>query len=492
MNYLCDTFDPVWKTSTKKVDAQSTVRSLVVRDNHPIRSYSYLTNVSVQRSSRNFSKNINRTLVVIKNGPSRPRQIYRWTLKLRPLPSFAVLMEELSELLDRKISHLYTTEGKEIFGLPDILKTDSAFIAFPEETIDQTDFMISNQELTLINILKKAKIKDMSNIQVSISGDKAGWKKLNDAYDVGQKLGSGNFSTVRECKNRKNNALGCLKRIDLHKCGKDINKIHKEIEILSQLDHPNIIKLLDQFETCDYLYLVLELMLEGDVIDTIFKSRYYSEHDVSGMLHNLVSGLFHIHSLNIVHRDIKMDNLLVHKNPDGSKKLKICDFGMATKASSRKPLFTVCGTPDYMAPEVISQEGYNTKVDIWAAGVFLYILLNGIPPFQSNDGDFNTTFENIINGKYDLSSTTWEVISREAKELIPLLLEPDPNKRLIAEEILNNPWVSGEMITSNINLKETIGNRLIKLVPNFRFKITYLPIPTSEQLLKQQHYQCCL
>ncbi|ESN97989.1 hypothetical protein HELRODRAFT_141692, partial [Helobdella robusta] len=289
---------------------------------------------------------------------------------------------------------------------------------------------------------------------------------LNDLYEIGNQISSGNFATVRLCRNKNTNVYSAVKRIDMQENSDDMIKVKKEVEILKKMNHANIIKLVEEFEMNGYFYLVMELITDGDIISTIMNSKYYSEQDVSGMVHNVMSGILYLHSINIVHRDIKMENVLVQKNRNGLKKLKICDFGLATIIANNEILKTVCGTPNYMAPEIILQVGYGNKVDVWSVGIFMYILLYGSPPFHSRSNDFNKIFENVIVGKYDLNSTTWESVSEEAKTLITMLLEPNPTNRMTAEEALSYPWVSKDQFARNINLRPTIGNKLQKYYRN--------------------------
>uniref|UniRef100_A0AAV2JB09 Protein kinase domain-containing protein n=1 Tax=Knipowitschia caucasica TaxID=637954 RepID=A0AAV2JB09_KNICA len=184
----------------------------------------------------------------------------------------------------------------------------------------------------------------------------------------------------------------------------------------------------------------------GDLFDAITSANRYTERDASGMLYNLTSAIKYLHSLNIVHRDIKPENLLVYEHADGSKSLKLGDFGLATVVDG--PLYTVCGTPTYVAPEIIAETGYGLKVDIWAAGVITYILLCGFPPFRGCE-DQEVLFDQILMGQLEFPMPYWDNVSETAKELIRSMLEVEVDQRYTAPQVLEHPWVTDEGLCEN-------------------------------------------
>ncbi|XP_046773392.1 serine/threonine-protein kinase DCLK2 isoform X4 [Gallus gallus] len=214
-----------------------------------------------------------------------------------------------------------------------------------------------------------------------VNGNKcSGSSTILEKYKVGKVIGDGNFAVVKECIERSTGKEFALKIIDKAKCCGKEHLIENEVSILRRVKHPNIIMLIEEMDTPTELYLVMELVKGGDLFDAITSSTKYTERDGSAMVYNLASALKYLHGLNIVHRDIKPENLLVCEYADGTKSLKLGDFGLATVVEG--PLYTVCGTPTYVAPEIIAETGYGLKVDIWAAGVITYILLCGFPPFR--------------------------------------------------------------------------------------------------------------
>ncbi|XP_061916297.1 serine/threonine-protein kinase DCLK1-like isoform X1 [Entelurus aequoreus] len=262
---------------------------------------------------------------------------------------------------------------------------------------------------------------------------------IAERYKVGRTLGSGNFAVVRECVERSTGREYALKIISKEKCRGKEHMIQSEVSILRRVKHPNIVLLIEEVDTGNELYLVMELVKGGDLFDAITSSNKYTERDASCMLFNLASAIKYLHSLNIVHRDIKPENLLVYQHPDGSKSLKLGDFGLATVVNGY--LYTVCGTPTYVAPEIIAEKGYGLKVDIWAAGVITYILLCGFPPFSCGE-DQEVLLEHILRSDLEFPAPHWDNVSDSAKALISGMLQVDVDQRLSAAQALEHPWVN--------------------------------------------------
>ncbi|CAG00429.1 unnamed protein product, partial [Tetraodon nigroviridis] len=268
---------------------------------------------------------------------------------------------------------------------------------------------------------------------------------ISERYKVGRMLGDGNFAVVRECVEHSTGREYALKIINKGKCRGKEHMIQNEVAILRRVKHPNIVLLIEEVDTYNELYLVMEL--GGDLFDAITSANRYTERDASGMLFNLASAIKYLHSLNIVHRDIKPENLLVYEHADGSKSLKLGDFGLATVVDG--PLYTVCGTPTYVAPEIIAETGYGLKVDIWAAGVITYILLCGFPPFRGSSDDQEVLFDQILGGQLEFPLPYWDNVSETAKDLIRSMLEVEVDQRFTALQVLEHPWVTDEGLCEN-------------------------------------------
>ncbi|XP_023259093.1 serine/threonine-protein kinase DCLK2 isoform X2 [Seriola lalandi dorsalis] len=278
-----------------------------------------------------------------------------------------------------------------------------------------------------------------------------------EKYKVGKVIGDGNFAVVKECVERSTGKEFALKIIDKAKCSGKEHLIENEVAVLRKVKHPNIIMLIEEVDTPSELYLVMELVKGGDLFDAITSSAKYTERDASIMVYNLAGALKYLHSMNIVHRDIKPENLLVFEYPDGIKSLKLGDFGLATVVEG--PLYTVCGTPTYVAPEIIAESGYGLKVDIWAAGVITYILLCGFPPFRSESNLQEDLFDQILLGRLDFPSPYWDNITDSAKELIGKMLQVNMEARYTAQDVLSHPWVTDDAVMEN-NMKMEVTGKL--------------------------------
>ncbi|XP_060063204.1 serine/threonine-protein kinase DCLK2-like [Ylistrum balloti] len=298
----------------------------------------------------------------------------------------------------------------------------------------------------------KSKIVRKTKFERQVSGD----SHILSKYDLGKTLGDGNFAVVKQAtlKNTKNEFA--MKIIDKAKLKGKEHMVENEIEIMKDCHHPNIVKLYEEYETVDKIYLVMELVKGGDLFDAITQSVKFGEVDSAHMVKDLCNALFYLHSRSIVHRDLKPENLLVHRNKDNTITLKLADFGLAMDV--KDPIYTVCGTPTYVAPEILSEIGYGLEVDMWAVGVICYILLCGFPPFRSADRNQTELFEFIKGGEYEFLSPYWDQISKGAKDLIEHLLVVDKKKRYTAIDTLSHPWImySGDMgkITDNAELEK--------------------------------------
>ncbi|XP_035283024.1 serine/threonine-protein kinase DCLK2-like isoform X2 [Anguilla anguilla] len=299
-------------------------------------------------------------------------------------------------------------------------------------------------------------VDQMADLGLEINGNRCLLASaILDKYKVGKVIGDGNFAVVKECVERSTGKEFALKIIDKAKCSGKEHLIANEVAVLRRVKHPNIIMLIEEVDTPTELYLVMELVKGGDLFDAITSSTKYTERDASAMVFNLAGALKYLHQMSIVHRDIKPENLLVCEYPDGTKSLKLGDFGLATVVEG--PLYTVCGTPTYVAPEIIAETGYGLKVDIWAAGVITYILLCGFPPFRSEKNVQEDLFDQILVGRLDFPAPYWDNITDSAKELIGRMLQVNVEARYTAEDVLSHPWVTDDAEMENILKVEMTG-----------------------------------
>jgi len=281
-----------------------------------------------------------------------------------------------------------------------------------------------------------------------------------------KELGSGNFAKVYKATAIKPGvqesgvtvpANVAIKVIDKKKV-EDMNDITREIEIMENCQHPNVIRLYEIFDEKEKMNLVMELVTGGELFDEIVSRGSFTEKDSARVMGTLCSALSYLHSKQVVHRDLKPENILLackkEEAPPGTEpEIKVADFGLARVISDKDMMRTACGTPGYVAPEVLKNKGYSSgAVDLWSAGVILYILLCGFPPFYEEE--LPALFDQILKGRYDFPAPWWDNISQGAKDLVKGLLTVDPKMRLTAEQVLRDPWICGNAPDTVINVSQ--------------------------------------
>ena len=291
---------------------------------------------------------------------------------------------------------------------------------------------------------------------------------LEKDYEIENDIGVGAFGKVVKAFHRPSQEYRAIKVINTKNLPlEEKRKILQEINILSKLDHPNIIKIYEYFITSRSIYIVMELVDGGELFDEIVKAKHFSEVKAAKIMKDILSAVQFCHNKRIAHRDLKPENILV----DGDS-LKIIDFGTSRKFEVDKLMTNSHGTPYYIAPEVLYGE-YNEKCDIWSCGVILYILLSGDPPFKgNNDGEI---MEKVKTGYYSFGKK-FKNVSSDAKNLIKIMLEKDIYKRPSASECLKNKWFENNIQKSqkevNLNVIEnlktfTYKNKLQEAVYKF-------------------------
>jgi calcium/calmodulin-dependent protein kinase I len=262
---------------------------------------------------------------------------------------------------------------------------------------------------------------------------------IDKIYEFRTELGRGAFSIVYLAVNKATNQHFAVKVINKKDLGKDYEKnLKMEVDILKKVNHPNIIALKELFDTPDKLYLIMELVTGGELFDKIVEKGSYTESEASQLVRKIVSAVDYLHNLGIVHRDLKPENLLL-KRADNDLEIAIADFGLSKIVGQQMMMQTACGTPSYVAPEVLNASGYGKEVDMWSIGVITYILLCGFPPFYGDT--VPEIFEQIMEANFDYPEEYWSGISKEAKDFINKLLVVDSDRRLSAGDALKHPWL---------------------------------------------------
>ncbi len=264
--------------------------------------------------------------------------------------------------------------------------------------------------------------------------------KFNQVYTVAKELGSGAFSTVRLATKKDTGEKYAAKIVSKKELSKaDLASLMTEIEILGSLQHLHIIRLFDTFDEGNDYYIVTELVEGGELFDRIVSKPHYSELEARDLIKSLIETIAYIHGNGIVHRDLKPENLLL-MSLDNDADIKICDFGFAKRIVDLSPEETACGTPGYVAPEILRGDPYGAEVDIWSLGVICYVLLAGYPPFY--DDDQRKLFKKIKEGRYYFHDEYWSHISREVIDLITKMLTVNQKERWSAKQLLQHSWIT--------------------------------------------------
>ncbi|XP_026821084.1 calcium/calmodulin-dependent protein kinase type 1 isoform X3 [Rhopalosiphum maidis] len=326
-------------------------------------------------------------------------------------------------------------------------------------------------------------------------------QSIEDKYDVKDLLGTGAFSEVRLAVSKERpNEMYAVKIIDKKALKGKEDSLDNEIKVLRRfsksvkrsdhsgtddknegqwLTHPNIVQLLETFEDKSKVYLIMELVTGGELFDRIVQKGSYTEKDAAHLIRQVLGAVDYMHEQGVVHRDLKPENLLYYSTDDDSK-IMISDFGLS-KIEDSGVMATACGTPGYVAPEVLAQKPYGKAVDVWSIGVISYILLCGYPPFY-DENDANL-FAQILKGEFEFDSPYWDDISDSAKNFIRQLMCVDADKRYTCREALAHPWISGNAASSK-NIHGTVSAQLKKNFAKSRWKQAYHATTVVRQMKK--------
>ncbi|NXY20232.1 CAMKV protein, partial [Atrichornis clamosus] len=333
-------------------------------------------------------------------------------------------------------------------------------------------------------------------------GDKKDYNQpseVTDRYDLGQVIKTEEFCEIFRAKEKTTGKLYTCKKF-LKRDGRKVRKAAKnEIIILKMVKHPNILQLVDVYITRKEYFIFLELATGREVFDWILDQGYYSEKDTSNVIRQVLEAVAYLHSLKIVHRNLKLENLVYYNRLKNSK-IVISDFHLAKLENGliKEP----CGTPEYLAPEVVGRQRYGRPVDCWAIGVIMYILLSGNPPFyeEADEDDYENhdknLFRKILAGDYEFDPPYWDDISQAgephaggvckvpccppslaltypsvppAKELVTRLMEVEQDQRITAEEAISHEWISGNA-ASDKNIKDGVCAQIEKNFARAKWK----------------------
>ncbi|KAL1531774.1 Calcium-dependent protein kinase 10 [Salvia divinorum] len=293
--------------------------------------------------------------------------------------------------------------------------------------------------------------------------------RISDKYVLGRELGRGEFGVTYLCTDRDTREALACKSISKKKLrtAVDVEDVRREVEIMSSLpEHANVVKMRAAYEDAEAVHLVMELCEGGELFDRIVARGHYSERAAAAVAKTVAEVVRMCHHNGVMHRDLKPENFLFANKKENSA-LKVIDFGLSVFFKPGERFSEIVGSPYYMAPEVLKRN-YGPEVDIWSAGVILYILLCGVPPFwaESEQGVALA----ILRGVIDFKREPWPQVSESAKSLVRQMLEPDTEKRLTAQQVLDHPWIQNAKKAPNVPLGDIVRARLKQFSGMNRFK----------------------
>ncbi|PSS11781.1 CBL-interacting serine/threonine-protein kinase [Actinidia chinensis var. chinensis] len=268
------------------------------------------------------------------------------------------------------------------------------------------------------------------------SGSGSGGKTRVGRYELGRTLGEGTFAKVKFARNVESAENVAIKILDKEKLLKHkmISQIKREISTMKLIRHPNVIRMFEVMASKTKIYIVLEFVTGGELFDKIATQGRLKEDEARKYFQQLINAVDYCHSRGVFHRDLKPENLLL----DANGVLKVSDFGLSALPQQVREdglLHTTCGTPNYVAPEVINNKGYDgAKADLWSCGVILFVLMAGYLPFE--ESNLMSLYQKIF--KADFTCPSW--LSSSAKKLIKRILDPSPMTRITIAELIENEW----------------------------------------------------
>lgn len=284
---------------------------------------------------------------------------------------------------------------------------------------------------------------------------------MEDQYKIGDELGSGQFAVVRKCRKKSTGyeyAAKFIKKRRSKSSRRGVSKedIEREVSILKQIQHPNVITLHDVFENKSEVILILELVAGGELFDFLAEKESLSEEEATEFLKQILDGVNYLHSKHIAHFDLKPENIMLLNRSVPHPRIKLIDFGLAHKIDFSNDFKNIFGTPEFVAPEVVNYEPLGLEADMWSVGVITYILLSGASPFLGENKQ--ETLANVSAVDYEFDEEYFSNTSCLAKDFIARLLIKDPKKRMTIQDSLQHPWIKPKDTQQALSRKESAVN----------------------------------
>ena len=264
--------------------------------------------------------------------------------------------------------------------------------------------------------------------------------KTYDLETGSRVMGTGATSTVKTIRHRVTGVEYALKTMRLNRMDtKKKSMLLAEVELMRQMDHPYIVKIVATYQSFQVLHIVMELCTGGELFDLLYEQDNckFKEPECAALATKMLGAVNYLHSMDICHRDLKLENF-IFTNKEASKEIKMIDFGFSKHYLAKGHMHEVVGTSYYIAPEVLAKD-YTQKSDLWSLGVIFFMMLSGRTPFGGDD-DYEIQ-ENVRKGNFEMRGKHWRTVSTEARHFIKCLLEMDVDSRYSAEQALNHPWI---------------------------------------------------
>jgi len=283
-------------------------------------------------------------------------------------------------------------------------------------------------------------------------------KSFRSVYQLNEKLSNGSYGVVFQGRHRETDKKVAVKSINRKKLtAEEDAAIFSEVAIMANMNHPNIIKVIDFFEEKDHYLIVMEYLEGGDLFGRIGRKNAYNESDAKKCSAILLDAINYCHSNSVAHLDLKTQNLVLTSENDDTQ-IKLIDFGFSQRVFGHNSLTRCYGTPSFVAPEIISNQSYDERADMWSVGVIIYVLLSGELPFTGMD--IPQLYKNVLKEKVEFKGSSWKNVSQDAKKLILGLLDKNPDTRLTAEQAISSSWFQKTVknFRSVYQLNEKISN----------------------------------
>ncbi|TYJ37021.1 hypothetical protein E1A91_A05G347400v1 [Gossypium mustelinum] len=306
------------------------------------------------------------------------------------------------------------------------------------------------------------------NLRTRVLKESSGYNILG-RYKMGKELGRGEFGITNECFDIRTGEAYACKKISKAKLRTeiDVEDVRREVEIMKHLPkHPNIVAFREAFEDKEAVYLVMELCHGGELFDRIVAKGHYTERAAAKVVKTILEIIKVCHDHGVIHRDLKPENFLLADGGETAP-IKAIDFGLSTFYKPGQLFSDIVGSPYYMAPEVL-RRNYGKEVDIWSAGVILYIMLCGVPPFWADTEE--GIAQAIIRGKIDFGRDPWPKVSTEAQDIVKRMLDPNPQCRMAVHQVLEHPWIQNLENGRNVDLGENVCTRIKQFSLMNKFK----------------------